>query len=131
MTKVIAWIDDDCDRLHLVMRPLRKLGYVIQEYQTANEALEALDEIVEVDLILLDLILPSGQPRQRGARYGGIDLLRKIRTRANTPVVVLSVVRREDVLEVAKELGVNAIIQKPVTPIQLKAGVEDVLAKSP
>jgi CheY-like chemotaxis protein len=129
MPKTIVWIEDDSDVIEPVIRPLRLAGYLFVRLRTATEALEAVQQIREADLILIDLILPPGQAKDRFGRYAGLDVLRELRKVHNvkTPVVVLTVVTREDVLEQVEQLDVADIVRKPVLPSELKGRVERVL----
>ena len=130
MTKLIAWIDEDRDKLGPIVWPLQEQGYTVKNYRDVKDALTAFDEILQADLILLDLILPSGEFGKSAGRYAGINILRKIRDKTDTPVIILSVVTKEDILEQARQLGVSDIIRKPILPYTLKDKVEAILPAS-
>jgi len=131
MAKTIAWIEDDIPIINAVLRPLELAGYQFVRLRTAQEALEALDRIREADLILLDMILPPGQTDRKFGPYPGLEVLEELRQvhGVTTPVVVLSVVTREEVHRRLCELGVakENILRKPVLPSKLKERVEQVL----
>lgn len=125
----IAWIEDDSDIIEPVIRPLKLAGHEFRRFRSATEALEAIGQIREADLILLDVILPAGPAERRFSRYAGRDVLRELRQvyGLKIPVVVLTVVTREDVLQEIRELGVSDIVRKPVLPLELKDRVERAL----
>lgn len=130
MTKTIVWIEDDVDIIAALVRPLERAGYTFLEYRTANEALNAIDQLRAADLILLDMILQPGTNNHTFGRYPGLDILRALRDvhHIKTPVIALTVVTRDEVLEQLRELGVADIIRKPIRPTELKSRVERILA---
>lgn len=130
MPKTIAWIEDDTDIIDPVVEPLIDAGYEINRYNTIAQVLEHKKEIIRADLILLDMIVRPGVTDRRFGRYPGLDLLREWRgEKIETPVVALTVVRRDEVTRQLKELGVADIVYKPVRPSELKERVERVLGK--
>lgn len=138
MSKTIIWIEDDTDIIEPVIHPLKQAGYKIIPLRTVKEALDAIAQIRSADLILLDTLLPTGPletfPSGRKFNYYiGKDLLEELRNFyhvTNIPVIVLSVVHREEVIKQLKSLGVADILRKPVRPSTLKARVEDALEAS-
>ena len=130
-TGIIAWIDEDVDRIGMLVQPLEDAGFRVLKYRTVHEALASLEQIQEADLVLLDLILPTGREGERQIRYAGKTVLRQLRELHKTkpPVVVLSVVANEAILEKIDRLGVSVILRKPILPYSLKETVEQVLAR--
>ena len=135
MPKTIIWIEDDTDIIEPVIHPLKQAGYIIVTLHTVKEALDSIEQIRNADLILLDTLLPTGQldtfPSGRKFNYyTGTELLEELRTVyhvTNLPVIVLSVVHREEVLQQITKLGVTEVLRKPVRPSVLKARVEEAL----
>lgn len=129
MAKTIIWIEDDTDVIAPVVRPLERAGHQFVRLHTVAEALEAVEKIREADLILLDMILPPGQTEREFGRYPGKDVLYELREihGVTTPVVALTVVTREEVIQQLKALGVADIVRKPVRPSELRDRVEKVL----
>jgi DNA-binding response OmpR family regulator len=127
----IAWIEDDVDVIDSVVYPLEQAGYHIDRYRTTSEAKSHWDELRKVDLILLDMISPSGEGRTSGGygTYPGLQLLQELRNlhELRIPVVAFTVVTKREVLEELKRLGVADIIRKPVRPSELKERIEAVL----
>jgi CheY-like chemotaxis protein len=136
MPKTIVWIEDDTDIIEPVVYPLKQAGYIIMPLHTVKEALDSIEQIRNADLLLLDMLLPTGNldrlPSGRKLNYyTGKQLLEELRTTyhmTDLPVIVLSVVHREEVLEqLKKDLGVIDILRKPVRPSVLKMRVEEAL----
>jgi len=132
MAKTIVWIEDDTDIIDPVVRPLELEGHQFVRLRNVKEALEAVDQIREADLILLDMILPPGEmdwELKRYSRYPGLEALHELREVHNVdvPVMVLTVVSRGEIHRRLRELGVADIVTKPVRPSELKERVERVL----
>ena len=129
MSKTIVWIEDDTDIIDPVVRPLELAGHRFVRLRNDKETLEAVNRIREADLILLDMILPPGQIDREFSRYPGLDVLRELREvhGLKTPVVALTVVTREEILQQLRELGAVDIVRKPVRPSELKERVKRVL----
>ena len=81
------------------------------------------------------MLLPAGHlttfPSGRKLNYyTGLQLLEELRKNyhlAEPPVIVLSVVHREEVLHQLKGLGVAEILRKPIRPSVLKERVEEAI----
>ncbi len=132
MSKLIIWIEDDTEIIDPVVRPLEKAGYRIDRLNTAKEALDAVERIRNADLILLDMILRPGMDNREFSRYPGLDILDELRNihDIQIPVVAFTVVGRSEVRQRLRELGVDAIVRKPVRPSVLKEVVEQALGES-
>ena len=129
MPKTIIWIEDDTDIIDAVVWPLEKAGFNFVRLYTAIAALEAVDQIREADLLLLDMILPYGQTEREFSDYPGVDVLRELRKihDVTVPAIVFTVVTNEDIISRLEGLGVVDIIYKPVRPSELKKRVEQAL----
>lgn len=99
----ILAVDDDEDLRTLIRLQLRPIGEVI----TCPDVYQALATVEheEVDIILLDLILPGA---------GGLDLLQRLRVSwPHIPVVLLTGMPSPSMLERAFALGATDIVRKP------------------
>ena len=113
-----------------LVRPLEKDGHEITVAKDEKEALELIEGSV-FDLILLDIIIPTGEEGDVGdVEYVGIELLKKlsIDMKIETPILVLSVVRDPDKIEEINGLGVEEVLPKGAyLPSKLKEKVYRVL----
>src|SRR5207244_2434569 len=88
-------VDDEPAILRVVQTNLSGHGFRVDTAATGQEALEAAGR-VRPDLVLLDLGLPD---------MDGVDVIRLIRERAATPIVVLSARGAEHDEVAAPDLG--------------------------
>lgn len=104
----------------LVMLYLRNAGYVVEHAPTGARARGLFDE-VKPGLVVLDLGLPDAD---------GLDLLREIRARGDTPVIALTA-RAEDAQRIAGlDAGMDDYMAKPFNPRELVSRVKAILRRS-
>ena len=97
---------------------LRRDGFSVVIAPTLADAERELDD---VDLVVLDLMLPDGS---------GFDLLGKIRQRDNIAVIVLSSRDAEADRVAALETGADDYVTKPFSPREIVARVRAVLRRA-
>jgi len=108
----ILVVDDEPGILRAVQTNLGRHDFRVETASTGREALEAYAR-VRPDLVLLDLGLPD---------MDGLDIIRAIRERANTPIVVLSSREAERDKVTALDLGADDYVTKPF-------GINELLAR--
>ena len=113
-TKKILWIEDDADLLRGLVRPLEKDGHKIIVAKDEQEALERIkNKEFDFDLILFDIIIPTGIPGDV-EDFVGMRLLKKllIDMDIKTPIIVLSVVRDPDMVNAMSTMGDEKVLSK-------------------
>ncbi len=81
-TQTVLLVEDSPDVRRVAARVLERAGYRVHAHEDAVEALEALQEGAEVDVVLTDLVLPT---------ISGPDLVQGIReTLPDLPIVAMS-----------------------------------------
>lgn len=129
INKKILWIEDSTYPLQSLVKPLEERGYRISYATTEKDALDAL--LYDVfDLILLDIILPTGSDSGDFYEYVGVRLADEIINvrKISTPIIVISVVNNPDVINKLENLGIDNILQKGyILPSRLVKVVEDIL----
>ena len=117
----IVWIEDDSHIIYSVVRPLEKAGYEIVTIRDLEEAERRINEVLGAAIVILDLICPSCT----GERYPGLKFMRILRRDHDikAPVIVLSVVSNQQVLDELKELGAMSVLRKPILPSHLADAV--------
>lgn len=115
--------DDDRMIRRIVMTKLSGLGYVVEEAEDGQEALERLQNGEAPDLLITDQLMP---------RMNGLQLVREIRASrdpgtATLPIIMLtSKSQEQDVIE-GLEVGMDDYVSKPFSPDELAARVRTVL----
>jgi two-component system, OmpR family, KDP operon response regulator KdpE len=112
-------VEDDISARHLLVAYLTRLGYRVDEAGTAREALRAWDAH-RADLILLDLGLPDAD---------GIEVIRRVRREAATPIVILSARGDEPDKIAGLEAGADDYLAKPFSTGELNARIRAVLRR--
>ncbi|HEY6080347.1 MAG TPA: response regulator transcription factor [Polyangiaceae bacterium] len=119
MTARILLVEDEPAILESLAYVLGRDGFQVV---TAKSAAEADALAVNVDLVVLDLMLPDGS---------GFDLIRGWRARARPmPVIVLSSRDAEADRVAALESGADDYVTKPFSPREIVARVRAVLRRS-
>lgn len=116
----ILVVDDEPHVSELVSLYLTREGYEVQVAADGLEALHAFDKN-RFDLVVLDLLLPE---------VDGWEVCRRIRSRADTPIIMLTA-RTEDLDRiVGLEMGADDYVAKPFNPRELVARVRAVLRRA-
>ena len=113
-------VEDDAPTRRAVAAYLEKHGYRIDEAADAREALRAW-EAHRADLVLLDLGLPD---------LDGVEVVRRIRREATTPIVILSARGEERDKVAALEAGADDYLTKPFGTEELHARIRAVLRRA-
>jgi len=116
----ILVVDDEPKILKVVEHTLRREGYEIFTAADGEEAVE-MAERLKPDLIVLDLMLP---------KLNGFEVCRKIKSRQDVPIIILSA-RGDEVDKIMGfTLGVDDYQTKPFSPAELALRVKAVLRRS-
>src|SRR5271169_1074861 len=110
MTRALI-IDDERPLLRALSMNLTARHYQVTEADTGTKALNALAN-GEYDVILLDLGLPD---------VSGLDVIRAVRERARTPIIVLSARTGSADKVAALDLGADDYVTKPFSIDELLA----------
>jgi len=105
---VVLAVDDDLINLKLLKAMLKKSGKVAEviEARNGSDAIGELKNRNDIDLILLDIIMPI---------MGGLEMLKVVRADDNlrqVPIIVLTT--DETKKGEALELGANGFLMKPI-----------------
>jgi two-component system response regulator CpxR len=113
-------VDDDVELCRLVSRFLGAEGYFVQTVQASGLGIEcALSG--DYDLVVLDVMLPD---------MDGFEVLRRIRTKSNMPVLMLTA-RGDDLDRIlGLEIGADDYLPKPFNTRELSARVRAILRRA-
>ena len=117
-------VDDDRVLADLVTFALRREGFEVLQAEDGESAL-ARWEAGQPDIVILDVNLPRSVPF-----LDGFAILRRIREKSNTPVIMLTVRGEEDDIVRGLQSGADDYIVKPFSPRQFIARVKAVLRRS-
>lgn len=117
----ILVVDDESRMRKLVNDFLTKKGYEVIEAADGEEAVEKFYMDKEIDLIILDVMMP---------RMDGWEVCREIRKESKIPIVMLTAKSEEHDELLGFELGVDEYISKPFSPKILVARVDALLRRS-
>jgi two-component system KDP operon response regulator KdpE len=117
---LVLAVDDEPAILRLVRIELTAQGFRVTTASNGAEALRILDE-QRPDLVLLDILMDE---------MSGIEVLRRIRERANVPVIFLTAKGRDADKIRGLELGADDYVTKPFHPDELAARVRAVLRRT-
>jgi len=112
---------DDEERIRRLLRMyLEKEGYLIEEAQDGEEALQKAEQR-DYDLILLDLMLPG---------MDGIEVCSRLRQFKSTPVIMLTAKGEESNRVQGFEAGADDYVVKPFSPREVIYRVKAILRRS-
>src|SRR4029079_10333706 len=110
-------IDDEPSILRLIKLQLSDLDVRIEVAGSGAAGLEAFDKLSPA-LVLVDLLMPG---------VSGVDVVREIRTRAATPIIVMTAGSSEETRLQALELGASDFVAKPFRTGRLQSAIESLL----
>jgi len=120
-TDRIAVIDDESESLASICRALKKVGYDVSSFEDGVAAVQNLEALQDVDLVVTDLKMP---------RVDGIQVLRKVRAvnREAGFLIVTGHGTVETAVEALKS-GADDYILKPLDLFELRERVRQILEK--
>ena len=119
-TPTILLVDDEVSIQRATATLLRSRGYAVSVAATGRDAL-SLFERDRPGFVILDLGLPD---------LDGVEICRQLRTRADVPILVLSVRGEERSKVEALDAGADDYVTKPFSPEELLARIRAGLRRS-
>lgn len=113
-------VDDDTELRGVISFALRQAGYLVIEAADGETALRVFDA-EQPDLVVLDVNLPG---------INGFEVCREVRSRADTPIMLLTVRNTEEDLVHGLDGGADDYLTKPFSPRTLTARVRALLRRS-
>ena len=113
---------DDEDRMRKLVRDfLVRKQYEVVEASNGEEAVDVFVESNDIDLIILDVMMP---------KMDGWEACREIRKISKVPIIMLTAKSEESDELLGFELGVDEYISKPFSPRILVARVDAILRRT-
>ncbi len=117
----ILVVDDESRMRKLVCDFLQKRGYQTYEAENGEMAVDIFFEKKNIDLIILDVMMPKAD---------GWQTCREIRQYSQVPIIMLTAKSEEKDELLGFQLGVDEYISKPFSPRILMARVDAILRRT-
>lgn len=117
----ILVVDDEARMRKLVCDFLSKRGYITVEAEDGEKAIELFFEMKNIDLIVLDVMMP---------KMDGWQVCKEIRQYSKVPIIMLTAKSEEHEELLGFKLGVDEYITKPFSPKILMARVDAILRRT-
>lgn len=115
-------IDDDIELCELLSDYLKPEGFQVTMVHDGKQGLQkVLSGVGEYDLIVLDIMLPG---------MNGFEVLQRIRSQLDTPVLMLTARDEEVDRIVGLEMGADDYLPKPFNPRELVARARAILRRT-
>ncbi len=115
--------EDEALILQTLELKLKKEGYQVIGCVDGLDALQKIDS-EQPDLIITDIMMPY---------MSGLEVVRKVKndlSSKNTPVIVLSTMGQESIVEEAFELGADDYLKKPFSLSELSIRIKKLARKN-
>ncbi|MGH7481493.1 MAG: response regulator transcription factor [Longimicrobiales bacterium] len=112
-------VDDEPYIARIIQLKLENGPYSVELVEDGRSALERLRSDAEIDLVLLDIMMPH---------LSGLEVLEELRGlphRKTTPVIMLTAKGQETDRERAADLGATDFLTKPFSPKKLLARIDE------
>jgi DNA-binding response OmpR family regulator len=120
MKMKILVIEDETNIVDIIKLYLEQAGYIVLGASDGVAGLE-LHAREHPDLVILDLMLPI---------FDGMEVCRRIRNWASTPILMLTARQEEDDRVAGLEAGADDYLVKPFSPRELVSRVKAILRRS-
>jgi len=107
-SKTILLVDDDSRNVFALSKVLQERGMEIVKAENGKIALEMLDTHPEIDMVLMDIMMPE---------MDGYEAMKRIRSQGkfkNVPVIALTAKAMKDDKQKCIDAGANDYIAKPI-----------------
>lgn len=117
----ILVVEDEESFVDALVVGLQREGFRVHVARDGAEALALFDD-TQPDLVLLDVMLP---------RLSGIDVCRRIRSRSDVPIIMVTAKSSEIDTVVGLEVGADDYVSKPYRLRELVARIRAALRRAP
>lgn len=119
--ETILVCDDDKEIAKAIAIYLEEIGYQAVQAYNGEEALQCMDRIAEIDLVILDIMMPG---------IDGIAVTEIIRKKNNIPIIMLSAKSEDEDKIAGLKIGADDYVTKPFNPEELIARVQSQLRRA-
>ncbi len=116
MKKILILEDEEAIRAFVVLN-LKRAGYEMVEASTGEEALELFDQNPDIDVAVLDVMLPG---------IDGLEVCKKIRSSNQKIGIIMLTAKAQEIDKVAGLMnGADDYVTKPFSPLELTVRVDN------
>ena len=117
---LVLAVDDEAGILRLMKLELTAQGFRVMTASNGEEGLRIVEER-RPDVVLLDVVMPE---------ITGLEVMRRIRERTNTPIILVTAKDKDADKVRGLELGADDYIVKPFSLEELGARIRAVLRRT-
>ena len=117
---LVLAVDDEAGILRLIRLELSEQGFRVVVSADGEEAIRTFEQ-QRPDVVVLDIMLPD---------MSGLEVMRRLRERSNTPIILLTARDHDEDKVRGLELGADDYVVKPFNPQELTARVRAVLRRA-
>jgi DNA-binding response OmpR family regulator len=117
---LVLAVDDEAGILRLIRLELSEQGFRVVVAADGDEAIRTFEQ-QRPDVVVLDIMLPD---------MSGLGVMRRLRERTNTPIILLTARDHDEDKVRGLELGADDYIVKPFNPQELTARVRAVMRRA-
>jgi two-component system KDP operon response regulator KdpE len=117
---LVLAVDDEAGILRLIRLELSEQGYRVVVAADGDEAIRTFEQ-QRPDVVVLDIMLPD---------MSGLEVMRRLRERSNTPIILLTARDHDEDKVRGLELGADDYVVKPFNPQELTARVRAVMRRA-
>lgn len=122
MSGSVLLVEDERDTRELLSRALERAGYRCVAASDTVEALRAIDECRDVDVVVTDVVLKDDD-------RGGLRLMTELRARGvHAPIVIITAFADLEKVKIALNQGAAQLLEKPFRAPALIEAIERVRA---
>ncbi len=115
MKKILILEDEDNIRSFVVIN-LKRAGYEVVEAGTGQEALDKFQQVPDIDMAILDIMLPD---------IDGFEVCRRLRATSKQIGIIMLTARTQEMDKVTGLMtGADDYVTKPFSPAELTARVD-------
>jgi two-component system KDP operon response regulator KdpE len=117
---LVLAVDDEAGILRLIRLELSEQGFRVVVASDGEEAIRTFEQ-QRPDVVVLDIMLPD---------MSGLEVMRRLRERSNTPIILLTARDHDEDKVRGLELGADDYIVKPFNPQELTARARAVMRRA-